>query len=190
MRVRQRAADGAERHDEHACPVREAPNWHGAVDADPVLAEATRRKLFDRVVADKALVFPVPGRWQDRDGWRGLHLRACCIETAIIPQPVAVFDTLFRSAKIVPFGDRRHRQPTGSRNHAFCERPLCARSGQSQSNNDACFSLRSGHRPPDWLCPKSARRRPCADGGFSANARSEALTTVDGCSAKQAHSAV
>jgi hypothetical protein len=47
-------------------------------------------------------------------------------ETAIIPQPVAVFDTLFRSAKIVPFGDRRHRQPTGSRNHAFCERPLCA----------------------------------------------------------------
>jgi glyoxylase-like metal-dependent hydrolase (beta-lactamase superfamily II) len=40
------------------------PNWHGAVDADPVLAEATRRKLFDRVVADKALVtgyhFPFP----------------------------------------------------------------------------------------------------------------------------------
>ncbi len=60
MRVRQRAADGAERHDEHACPVREAPNWHGAVDADPVLAEATRRKLFDRVVADKALDFPFP----------------------------------------------------------------------------------------------------------------------------------
>jgi len=79
------------------------PNWHGAVDADPVLAEATRRKLFDRVVAEGAryrLPFPVPGRWQDRDGWRGLHLRACCIETAIIPQPVAVFDTLFRSAKL------------------------------------------------------------------------------------------
>ena len=32
------------------------PNWHAVVDADPVLAEATRRKLFDRVVADKARV--------------------------------------------------------------------------------------------------------------------------------------
>src|SRR6266436_5609980 len=40
------------------------PNWHGAVDADPVLAEATRRRLFDRAVSDKALVtgyhFPFP----------------------------------------------------------------------------------------------------------------------------------
>ncbi len=40
------------------------PNWHGAVDANPVLAETTRRKLFDRAVADKALVtgyhFPFP----------------------------------------------------------------------------------------------------------------------------------
>lgn len=40
------------------------PNWHAVVDADPALAEATRRKLFDRVVADKALVtgyhFPFP----------------------------------------------------------------------------------------------------------------------------------
>src|SRR5260370_187409 len=34
------------------------PDWHGVVDADPVLAEATRRKLFDRVVSDKALVTP------------------------------------------------------------------------------------------------------------------------------------
>jgi hypothetical protein len=49
------------------------------------------------------------------------------------------------------------------------------------------------HRPPLYnrsKCLKGARGRPCADGGFSANARSEALTTVDGCSAKQAHSAV
>jgi hypothetical protein len=34
------------------------------VDADPVLAEATRRKLFDRAVSDRALVtgyhFPLP----------------------------------------------------------------------------------------------------------------------------------
>jgi glyoxylase-like metal-dependent hydrolase (beta-lactamase superfamily II) len=40
------------------------PIWHGAIDADPVLAETTRRKLFDRAVADKSLVtgyhFPFP----------------------------------------------------------------------------------------------------------------------------------
>jgi hypothetical protein len=37
---------------------------------------------------------------------------------------------------------------------------------------------------------RSLSYRVGADGGFSANARSEALTTIDGCSAKQAHSAV
>ena len=31
------------------------PSWHGQIDADPVLAEATRRRLFDRAVSDKAL---------------------------------------------------------------------------------------------------------------------------------------
>ena len=40
------------------------PSWHGQIDADPVLAEATRRRLFDRAVSDKALVtgyhFPFP----------------------------------------------------------------------------------------------------------------------------------
>jgi hypothetical protein len=38
--------------------------WHSQLDADPVLAEATRRRLFDRAVSDKALVtgyhFPFP----------------------------------------------------------------------------------------------------------------------------------
>jgi len=29
------------------------PSWHGQIDADPVLAEATRRRLFDRAVSDK-----------------------------------------------------------------------------------------------------------------------------------------
>ena len=56
------------------------PDWHGAIDADPVLAETTRRKLFDRAVADKSLVtgyhFPVPRRWHDRAGRRRLYLRA------------------------------------------------------------------------------------------------------------------
>ena len=40
------------------------PGWHGQIDADPVLAQATRRRLFDRAVSDKALVtgyhFPFP----------------------------------------------------------------------------------------------------------------------------------
>ena len=31
------------------------PDWHGAIDADPVLAETTRRRLFDRAVSDKSL---------------------------------------------------------------------------------------------------------------------------------------
>jgi glyoxylase-like metal-dependent hydrolase (beta-lactamase superfamily II) len=42
----------------------EHPGWHSQLDADPVLAEATRRRLLDRAVSDKALVtgyhFPFP----------------------------------------------------------------------------------------------------------------------------------
>ncbi len=40
------------------------PNWHAAFDQDAPMAEATRRKLFDRIVADKTKVagyhFPFP----------------------------------------------------------------------------------------------------------------------------------
>ena len=32
------------------------PGWHAAFDADPVMAEANRRKMFDRAIADKANV--------------------------------------------------------------------------------------------------------------------------------------
>ena len=32
------------------------PGWHIAFDQDPVVAEATRRKTMDRVVADKMIV--------------------------------------------------------------------------------------------------------------------------------------
>jgi hypothetical protein len=39
-------------------------NWRGAIDADPVLAETTRHRLFDRAVSGKSLVtgyhFPFP----------------------------------------------------------------------------------------------------------------------------------
>ena len=42
-----------------------APQWHGAFDADGAVAEASRRALADRLVADKILVagyhFPWPG---------------------------------------------------------------------------------------------------------------------------------
>ena len=46
------------------------PGWHIVFDADPELAEQTRRRLFDRIVADKAVVagyhfgFPNAGRIQ------------------------------------------------------------------------------------------------------------------------------
>jgi glyoxylase-like metal-dependent hydrolase (beta-lactamase superfamily II) len=41
------------------------PGWHGAYDQDAATAEATRRRLLDRVIADKAMIcgyhFPFPG---------------------------------------------------------------------------------------------------------------------------------
>jgi glyoxylase-like metal-dependent hydrolase (beta-lactamase superfamily II) len=41
------------------------PGWHGAYDQDAVTAEASRRKLLDRVIADKIKIcgyhFPFPG---------------------------------------------------------------------------------------------------------------------------------
>jgi glyoxylase-like metal-dependent hydrolase (beta-lactamase superfamily II) len=41
------------------------PNWHANFDQDPVQAEATRRKVYDMIVAEKLLVqafhYPFPG---------------------------------------------------------------------------------------------------------------------------------
>jgi glyoxylase-like metal-dependent hydrolase (beta-lactamase superfamily II) len=41
------------------------PGWHGQYDQDAVTAEASRRKMLDRVIADKVLIsgyhFPFPG---------------------------------------------------------------------------------------------------------------------------------
>jgi glyoxylase-like metal-dependent hydrolase (beta-lactamase superfamily II) len=41
------------------------PGWHGAFDQDGAMAEASRRKLLDRVIADKMMIcgshFPWPG---------------------------------------------------------------------------------------------------------------------------------
>ena len=41
------------------------PGWHGAYDQDAILAEASRRKLLDRVIAEKMMIcgyhFPFPG---------------------------------------------------------------------------------------------------------------------------------
>lgn len=42
----------------------ENPTWHAAIDQDPVMAEATRRKIYDMLVAEKMLVqgfhYPFP----------------------------------------------------------------------------------------------------------------------------------
>jgi glyoxylase-like metal-dependent hydrolase (beta-lactamase superfamily II) len=42
----------------------ENPSWHAAIDQDPVMAEATRRKIYDMLVAEKMLVqgfhYPFP----------------------------------------------------------------------------------------------------------------------------------
>jgi hypothetical protein len=41
------------------------PSWHGAFDQDGPMAEVSRRKLLDRVVADQMMIcgshFPWPG---------------------------------------------------------------------------------------------------------------------------------
>jgi len=79
------------------------PSWHGQIDADPVLAEATRRRLFDRAVSDKALVnrlpLPVPRRWCDRAGRRRLYLLACCI----------INDVVYGNGRRSPIGGRFRR---------------------------------------------------------------------------------
>jgi len=42
----------------------ENPTWHAAIDQDPVMAETTRRKIYDMLVAEKMLVqgfhYPFP----------------------------------------------------------------------------------------------------------------------------------
>jgi len=57
------------------------------------------------------------------------------------------------------------KQPTfgGASNGGFAPQAV----GRKSNNNDICFSLRSGHRPPDLPCPKSAdsvaKTRFCED---------------------------
>lgn len=49
------------------------PGWHAAFDADPVMAEASRRRMFDQVIADKAIMtgyhYGMPGAGRiEKDG--------------------------------------------------------------------------------------------------------------------------
>ena len=60
----------------HPTPL-ERPEWHAAVEFDPKQVQATRRRIFKRAVAEKALVlafhFPFPGLGhvsQSRDTWK------------------------------------------------------------------------------------------------------------------------
>ena len=53
------------------------PGWHAYYDQDPVMAEATRRKVYDMLVAEKMMVqgfhYPFPSRGlyrEDRTGYR------------------------------------------------------------------------------------------------------------------------
>ena len=57
------------------------PGWHAAFDADPQAAEASRRAMFDRVIADKAVItgyhygMPAAGRIEkDGDGYAYIPL--------------------------------------------------------------------------------------------------------------------
>ncbi len=49
------------------------PGWHASFDSDPVAAEASRRRMFDRVIADKAIItgyhYGMPGAGRiEKDG--------------------------------------------------------------------------------------------------------------------------
>lgn len=49
------------------------PGWHAAFDSDPQMAEASRRRMFDRVIADKAIItgyhYGMPGAGRiEKDG--------------------------------------------------------------------------------------------------------------------------
>jgi glyoxylase-like metal-dependent hydrolase (beta-lactamase superfamily II) len=49
------------------------PGWHGLYDQDVNMADASRRKLLERVVADKVMIcgyhFPFPGAGRiEKDG--------------------------------------------------------------------------------------------------------------------------
>ena len=60
------------------------PGWHAFYDQDPVMAEATRRKVYDMLVAEKMLVqgfhYPFPSlAYVEKSGsaiarrlWRGI----------------------------------------------------------------------------------------------------------------------
>src|SRR5215470_17145456 len=54
------------------------PGWHGQYDQDAALAEASRRKLLDRVIADKMMIcgyhFPFPGAGTIRKDGSGYAL--------------------------------------------------------------------------------------------------------------------
>jgi hypothetical protein len=56
------------------------PGMNLVLDSDSALAEASRRKMFERAIAEKAVLTGYhwgPRRGHDRQGRRGLCTRAC-----------------------------------------------------------------------------------------------------------------
>ena len=80
------------------------PGWHGQYDQDAALAEATRRKLLDRVIADKIddlrLSLPVPGRRHDPEGRHGLR--------ADLHEGLTRHSSRTRAFDVNPTGMKRH----------------------------------------------------------------------------------
>jgi glyoxylase-like metal-dependent hydrolase (beta-lactamase superfamily II) len=91
------------------------PNWHGAIDADPVLADDTAqtvRPCRGRQVARHRLPLPVSRRRYDHGRRRGLYLCACCIVSGDahgnghrLHADLAVFDIVFNSARREPYNN-------------------------------------------------------------------------------------
>ena len=77
------------------------PGWHLMFDQDPAMAEATRRKVYDMLVADKMRVqgfhYPFPA-WLCREGWHRLPAGAGAVEPGDLTR-LTRFDTRAKAAR-------------------------------------------------------------------------------------------
>ena len=68
------------------------PGWHLMFDQDPAMAEKTRRKVYDMLVADKMRVqgfhYPFPANGYRREGWQRLPAGAGAVEPGDLTRSV------------------------------------------------------------------------------------------------------